>query len=102
MFSLVADVPLRLNESVAVPPSEELSYAPPMTWLKPVDCLLKEGERERVVRFLEELAELTVTERTRLSSGESPLRHDRRRRASRSRKSAGSGASNCSARPSLG
>jgi hypothetical protein len=55
-----------LRESVKVPASERIQYAPPFSWMRPVNRLLKEGERERVAEFLEAFARLTITERDRL------------------------------------
>jgi hypothetical protein len=55
-----------LRESVQVPASEQLRYAPPISWLRPVNRLLRAGEREHVVEFLEAFASLTVSDRDRL------------------------------------
>ncbi len=55
-----------MRESVNVPPSEQIQYAPTYSWIRPVNRLLKEGERESVVEFLEALARLTIIERDRL------------------------------------
>lgn len=51
-----------LLESVKVPPSDELRYRDPFAWARPVNYLLKAGERERVVQFLEALAPLLGTQ----------------------------------------
>jgi hypothetical protein len=66
-----------MRESVNVPTSERLQYAPPFSWLRPVNRLLKEGERETVVEFLETFARLTITERDRLLKDAQALRDGR-------------------------
>ena len=55
-----------LRESLKVPTSEQIQYMPPFSWNRPVNRLLKEGERERVVEFLEAFARLTISGRDRL------------------------------------
>lgn len=55
-----------LHEAVTVPPSEEVAYSPAYGWMTPVNYLLKAGERERVVEFLEAYARLSVVQRDRL------------------------------------
>jgi hypothetical protein len=66
-----------LHESVKVPTSERIQYAPPFSWLRLVNRLLKEGERERVVEFLEAFARLTITERNRLLADAQAIREGR-------------------------
>jgi hypothetical protein len=55
-----------MRESVRVPTSEQIQYSPPFSWDRPVNRLLKEGERVAVVEFLDALARLTISERDRL------------------------------------
>jgi beta-lactamase regulating signal transducer with metallopeptidase domain len=64
-------------ESVKVPTSERIQYEPPFSWIRPVNRLLREGERERVVQFLEALARLTITERDRLLEDAQAIRNGR-------------------------
>ena len=64
-------------ESVKVPTSERIQYGPSFSWLRPVNRLLREGERERVVQFLEALARLTITERDRLLEDAHAIRNGR-------------------------
>jgi hypothetical protein len=66
-----------MRESVNVPTSEQMQYVPPFSWLRPVNRLLKEGERERVVEFLEAFAKLTITERDRLLKDAQAIREGR-------------------------
>ena len=66
-----------LRESVKVPASERIQYAPSFSWNRPVNRLLKEGERERVAEFLEALAGLTITERDRLLKDARAIREGR-------------------------
>ena len=66
-----------MRDSVKVPPSEQLQYAPPWSWGRPVNQLLKEGERERVVEFLEALARLTIRDRDRLLEEAKAIREGR-------------------------
>jgi len=66
-----------LRESVNVPTSEQLQYAPPMSWIRPVNRLVKEGERERVVEFLEAFARLTISDRERLLKDAQAIREGR-------------------------
>jgi hypothetical protein len=66
-----------MRESVNVPTSEQIQYAPSFSWMRPVNRLLKEGERERVVEFLEALARLTITERDRLLTDAQAIREGR-------------------------
>ena len=66
-----------LRESVKVPPSEQIQYAPPFSWARPVNRLLKAGERGGVVEFLEAFARLTITERDRLLSDAHAIREGR-------------------------
>ncbi|HET9360390.1 MAG TPA: hypothetical protein VFO58_11610, partial [Vicinamibacterales bacterium] len=66
-----------MRESVKVPASEEIQYAPPFSWLRPVNRLLEEGERERVVEFLEAFARLTIRERDRLLEDARAIREGR-------------------------
>jgi beta-lactamase regulating signal transducer with metallopeptidase domain len=47
-----------LRESVKVPTSDRIKYAPPFAWSRPVNRLLTDGERERIVEFLEAFAQL--------------------------------------------
>jgi hypothetical protein len=57
--------------------SEQLQYVPPFSWMRPVNRLLKEGERGRVVEFLEAFARLTITERDRLLKDAQAIREGR-------------------------
>jgi beta-lactamase regulating signal transducer with metallopeptidase domain len=66
-----------MRESVKVPPSEQLQYAPPLSWGRPVNQLLKEGEREPVVEFLEAFARLTLRDRERLLEDAKAIREGR-------------------------
>jgi beta-lactamase regulating signal transducer with metallopeptidase domain len=66
-----------MRESVKVPASEQIQYAPAFSWGRPVNRLLKEGEREAVVEFLEALARLTITERDRLVEDARAIREGR-------------------------
>ena len=66
-----------MRESVKVPASEQIQYAPPFSWMRPVNYLLKEGERERVVEFLEAFARLTVRDRERLLRDAQAIREGR-------------------------
>ena len=66
-----------LLESVKVPTSEHVQYAPPFSWLRPVHRLLKEGERKRVVQFLEAFARLTIRDRDRLLKDAQAVREGR-------------------------
>jgi hypothetical protein len=66
-----------MRESVKVPASEQIQYAPPFSWLRPVNRLLKEGERERVVEFLEAFARLTIRDRDRLLRDAQAIREGR-------------------------
>ena len=66
-----------MRESVKVPASEPIQYAPPFSWIRPVNRLLKEGERGRVVEFLEALARLRISERDRLLKDAQAIREGR-------------------------
>jgi hypothetical protein len=66
-----------MRESVKVPTSERIQYAPPFSWIRPVNRLLKEGERERVVEFLEAFARLTIRDRDRLLNDARAIREGR-------------------------
>lgn len=66
-----------LQASVKVPTSERLQYAAPISWLRPVNRLLKEGERERVAEFLEAFARLTIRDRERLLADAKAIREGR-------------------------
>jgi beta-lactamase regulating signal transducer with metallopeptidase domain len=66
-----------MRESVKVPASEQIQYAPPFSWLRPVNRLLKDGERERVAEFLEALARLTIRDRDRLMEDAKAIREGR-------------------------
>ena len=66
-----------LLESVKVPASERIQYAPTPSWLRPVNRLLEQGERERVVEFLEALARLTIRDRDRLLEDARAIREGR-------------------------
>ena len=65
------------RDSVNVPASEQIQYAPPLSWLRPVNRLLKEGERERVVEFLEAFARLTIRDHDRLLEDARAIREGR-------------------------
>jgi hypothetical protein len=66
-----------MRESVKVPASEQIQYAPPFSWGRPVNRLLKEGEREAVVEFLEAFAQLTIRDRDRLLQDAKAIREGR-------------------------
>ncbi len=66
-----------LQDSVKVPTSEQIQYAPPMSWMRPVNRLLKLGERERVADFLEKSASLTIVGRERLLNDAKAIREGR-------------------------
>jgi hypothetical protein len=66
-----------LHESVKVPASEQIQYAPPASWLRPVHRLLQQGERERVAEFLEAFARLTISGRDRLLTDAQAIREGR-------------------------
>ena len=66
-----------LRESAKVPTSEQIPYAPPFSWMRPVNRLLKECEREAVVEFLEAFARLTISERDRLLKDAQAIREGR-------------------------
>lgn len=66
-----------MRESVRVPTSEQIQYAPPFSWMRPVNRLLKEGERERVAEFLEAFAQLTIRDRDRLLEDAKAIREGR-------------------------
>jgi hypothetical protein len=66
-----------MRDSVNVPASEQIQYAPPFSWLRPVNRLLREGERDRVVEFLEAFARLTISERDRLLKDAQAIREGR-------------------------
>jgi hypothetical protein len=56
------DVAVRhLHDSVKVPASDEIRYATPLSWMKLVNELLKQGERERVAAFLDDFGQLVST-----------------------------------------
>jgi hypothetical protein len=66
-----------MRESVKVPASEQVQHAPPLSWLRPVNRLLKEGERDRVAEFLEAFARLTIRDRDRLLEDAGAIREGR-------------------------
>jgi hypothetical protein len=66
-----------MRQSVRVPVSEQIQYAPASSWMRPVNRLLKEGEREAVVEFLEAFARLTISERERLLKDAQAIREGR-------------------------
>jgi hypothetical protein len=66
-----------MRESVNVPASEQVQHAPPLSWLRPVNRLLKEGERDRVAEFLEAFARLTIRDRDRLLEDAKAIREGR-------------------------
>jgi hypothetical protein len=66
-----------MRESVKVPTSERIQYAPPFSWSRPVNRLLKAGEREAVVEFLEAFAQLTIRDRDRLLQDAKAIREGR-------------------------
>jgi beta-lactamase regulating signal transducer with metallopeptidase domain len=66
-----------LLESTKVPTSDQIRYAPPFSWLRPVNRLLKEGEREGVIQFLEAYAQLTSRDRQRLLDDAKAIREGR-------------------------
>jgi hypothetical protein len=66
-----------MRESVKVPASEQIQYTPPFSWLRPVNRLLEEGERQRVVEFLEAFARLTIRDRDRLLEDARAIREGR-------------------------
>jgi hypothetical protein len=66
-----------MRESVKVPTSEHIQYVAPYSWMRPVNRLLKQGERESVVEFLEAFAGLTISERDRLLDDAQAIREGR-------------------------
>ena len=66
-----------LNESLDVPPSDEVRYYAQGTWIKAVNQLLKLGERERVAAFLDASAGVTETERERMLADAKAIREGR-------------------------
>jgi beta-lactamase regulating signal transducer with metallopeptidase domain len=66
-----------LAQSVKVPASEHIQYATPFAWDRPVKRLLMDGERDRVVEFLESLARLTIADRDRLLRDAQAIRDGR-------------------------
>ena len=66
-----------LNESLDVPPSDEVRYYAQGTWIKAVNQLLKLGERERVAAFLDASASVTETERERMLADAKAIREGR-------------------------
>ena len=66
-----------MRDSVKVPTSERIQYVPSHSWMGPSNRLLKYGERESVVEFLEALARLTITERDRLLEDARAIRDGR-------------------------
>jgi hypothetical protein len=66
-----------MRESVKVPTSEQIQYAPPYSWMGPSNRLLKRGERESVVEFLGAFARLTITERDRVLEDARAIREGR-------------------------
>jgi hypothetical protein len=66
-----------MRESVKVPASDRIQYAPPSSWMRPVNRLLKEGEREAVVEFLEAFARLTIRDRDYLLGDAKAIRDGR-------------------------
>jgi hypothetical protein len=66
-----------MRESLKVPRSDQIQYAPPISWSRPLNRLLKDGERERVAEFLEAFAGLTIIERDRLLKDAQAIREGR-------------------------
>ena len=66
-----------MRDSVNVPASEQIQYVAPLSWMRPVNRLLKQGERESVVEFLEAFARLTIVERDRLLEDARAIREGR-------------------------
>jgi hypothetical protein len=66
-----------LVESVKVPASDEIRYAPRYAWNRPVNRLLRDGERERVAQFFDALAQLTVRDRQRFIDDAKAIREGR-------------------------
>jgi hypothetical protein len=66
-----------MRESVRVPTSEQIQYAAPFSWMRPVNRLLKQGERAAVVEFLEAFAGLTISERDRVLEDAKAIREGR-------------------------
>jgi hypothetical protein len=66
-----------MRDSVKVPTSEQIQYAAPFSWMRPVNRLLKQGERAAVVEFLEAFARLTITERDRVLEDAQAIRDGR-------------------------
>lgn len=65
-----------LRESVKVPPMDETS-SPTLYWLRLTNYLLKEGERESVIGFFEELAKVSPTHRDRVLEDAAAIRAGR-------------------------
>ena len=66
-----------MQDSVNVPTSEQIQYAATFTWMRPVNRLLNQGERESVVEFLEAFARLNIVERERLLEDARAIREGR-------------------------
>ena len=68
-----------LQASVKVPASDEIKYMTPLSWMKPVNALLKAGERERVADFLDAFGQLigTGSEAERLRNDAKAIREGR-------------------------
>ena len=66
-----------LQDSTTVLSSERIQYLPQLSWMRPVNRLLKLGERERVADFLEKSANLTIAGRERLLSDARAIREGR-------------------------
>lgn len=66
-----------LREAATVPVSEEVAYYPMGFWLAPINTLLKAGERERVVGFLESYARVNRIEHDRLLEDARNIREGR-------------------------
>jgi hypothetical protein len=60
-----------------VPTSERMQYAPASSWMRPANRLLKDGEREAVVEFLEAFARLTIRDRDYLLGDAKAIREGR-------------------------
>jgi hypothetical protein len=66
-----------MNESARVPPLDESAFESNMVWLKLTNYLLKAGERDSVVQFLEAYAKISPRQRERLLEDAAAIRDAR-------------------------
>jgi beta-lactamase regulating signal transducer with metallopeptidase domain len=66
-----------LMAATEVPANDDIVYSQAAGWLRPVNYLLKAGERERVITFLEAFARLNIVQRERLLEDANDIREGR-------------------------